>query len=148
MKLHELKNTHRKKKKVMRVGRGIGSKGKTCGRGVKGDKARTGYKRRTGDEGGQLPVFRKVPIRGFSRGRFLKDAFAINLSLVEKYFDDGEVVSLETLRAKHFISKKRSPKLKILGNGELTKGITFEVHSASKSAEEKIEKAKGILKLI
>lgn len=148
MKLHELKNTHRKKKKVMRVGRGIGSKGKTCGRGVKGDKARTGYKRRTGDEGGQLPVFRKVPIRGFSRGRFLKEAFAINLSLVDKYFEDGDVVSLETLREKHFISKKRTPKLKILGNGELTKGITFEVHAASKSAEEKIEKAKGTLKLI
>lgn len=148
MKLHELKNTHRKKKKVMRVGRGIGSKGKTCGRGVKGDKARTGYKRRTGDEGGQLPVFRKIPIRGFTRGRFKKDEFAINLSIVDKYFEAGDVVSLETLKAKHFISKKRKPRLKVLGNGELSKEMTFEVQAVSKSAEEKIQKAKGTLKLI
>ena len=132
----------------MRVGRGKGSKGKTCGRGMKGDKARTGYKRRVGNEGGQLPVFRKIPIRGFSRGRFLKDAFAINLAFIEMYFESGDVVNLESLQAKNLVKNMNKPKLKILGNGELTKEITFEVHAASKTAIEKIEKAKGTLKII
>lgn len=144
MKLHELKE-ERQRKKRMRVGRGIGSKGKTCGRGTKGDKARTGYKSRVGNEGGQHPVFRKIPIRGFTRGRHRKEVFAINLSMIEKYFDEGEVINLDSLRAKRFLSGKKAPRIKILGNGELTKAITFEVHEASKSAEEKITNAKGTL---
>ncbi len=148
MKLHELKNTHRTKKKSMRVGRGIGSKGKTCGRGTKGAKARSGYKRRAGNEGGQRPVFRKIPIRGFSRAGFQKDEFSINLALVDRYFEEGDVVSHDTLKAKNLFSGKAKPRLKILGNGELTKKITFEVHAVSKTAEEKIQTAKGTLKLI
>ena len=72
--LHELKDTSMVRKKTKRVGRGVGSKrGKTCTRGTKGAKARSGYKRRVGTEGGQLPMFRKIPIRGFSRGMFKKD---------------------------------------------------------------------------
>ncbi len=148
MKLHELKNTSRKDKKPKRLGRGIGSRGKMCGRGMKGAKARSGYKRRTGREGGQLPVFKRVPIRGFTRGAFLEDSFAINLAIIERYFEKGEVVNLESLRAKKLISKKQTPILKVLGNGELTKVLTFEVHEVSKSAEDKIAKAKGTLKLL
>ncbi len=148
MKLHELKNTSRKHKKPKRLGRGIGSRGKMCGRGMKGAKARSGYKRRTGREGGQLPLFKRVPIRGFTRGAFLEDSYAVNLAIIDRYFEQGEVVNLESLRAKKLISKKKSPILKILGNGELTKVLSFEVHEVSKNAEEKITKAKGSLKLI
>lgn len=148
MKLHELKDTTRKSKKPKRVGRGIGSRGKTCGRGMKGAKARSGYKRRTGREGGQLPIFKRIPIRGFTRGTFAKEEFAVNLSIVDRYFEQADVVNAESLKAKGLISKKKNPILKILGNGELTKTLSFEVHAVSKNAEEKIAKAKGNLKLL
>ena len=88
--LSTLMNTHRAKEKVQRVGRGLGSKrGKTCCRGVKGDKARSGYNRRYGYEGGQLPLYRKLPCRGFSNARFRSEPVAINLSTIDKLFDDG-----------------------------------------------------------
>ncbi len=142
--LSQLKNTHLVRPQSKRVGRGVGSgKGKTCGRGTKGDKARSGYCRRQGQEGGQLPVFRKIPIRGFTRGRFREDAFSINLKWLDKYFEEGATVNLATLREKQLISKKKAPKIKILGEGEITKTLTFEVHAVSESAKEKISKAKG-----
>lgn len=137
------------KKNGKRVGRGVGSgKGKTCGRGTKGAKARSGYKKRHGNEGGQLPVFRKIPIRGFTRGRFKKEVFSINVSLLEKYFADGDTINLETLQKKHFLSKKKSPLIKILGNGDLKKSLHVHVHSISKGAKEKITKSKGTVKLL
>lgn len=147
--LSELKNTSRPQKTKKRLGRGIGSgKGKTCGKGNKGAKSRSGYKRRLGNEGGQRPVFRKIPIRGFSRGMFKEDTFSINLALLEKYFNEGDVINLISLREKNLISNKKSPSIKILGQGELTKSLTFEVQGLSKAAEEKIKLAKGIVKLI
>lgn len=149
MQLHKLKNVERRTPGDKRVGRGVGSgKGKTCGRGTKGDKARSGYKRRLGNEGGQLPVFRKTPIRGFTRGRFLEDRFAINLAMVDKYFSENETVSLASLKEKRFISRKENPKVKILGEGDLSKSINFEVHGVSKNAEEKIKASKSNLKLV
>jgi large subunit ribosomal protein L15 len=147
MKLSELKNTHRKKASVQRVGRGNGSgRGKTCGRGMKGAKARSGYKRRHGKEGGQLPMFKRIPIRGFSRGRFLEERFSINVQMLEKYFADGEHVTLETLKEKQILSKKVNPIVKVLGYGELTKRLIVEVDAVSESAREKIEQAKGTVK--
>lgn len=99
--LSDLRNTHRSHKRVQRVGRGMGSKrGKTCGRGVKGYKARTGYSRRYGHEGGQLPLYRKLPCRGFSNHRFASTAFAINLGQISELFLDGEEVSLAALQKK------------------------------------------------
>jgi large subunit ribosomal protein L15 len=148
MKLHTMTDTFRKNVKRMRVGRGKSSKGKTCGRGMKGAKARSGYKRRAGQEGGQRPVFRKIPIRGFKRGAFVDDAFAINLGIIDQHFQAGEVVNLESLRSKLFISNKKTPIIKILGNGELSKPLTFEVHATSATAEEKITKAKGTITLV
>lgn len=149
IKLSELKNTHRKKVKVQRVGRGIGSgRGKMCGRGMKGMKSRSGYKKRHGAEGGQRPVFRKIPIRGFTRGRWLKDEIALNVAILDRYFEDGEVVSLQALKDKSLISKKKNPVVKVLGFGELTKKLTVEVNAVSKSAEEKIVGAKGVVKLV
>src|SRR3990167_9569037 len=107
MQLSTLKNNHRKHVTSKRVGRGIGSgKGKTCARGTKGMKARSGYKRRWGTEGGQLPVYRKIPVRGFTRGRFLDACFTINVGLLEAYYQEGEVVNLQSLRNKGVLSKK------------------------------------------
>ena len=140
--LNELEKCPSKKSKMKRVGRGVGSgKGKTCGRGTKGAKARSGYKRRLGNEGGQCPVFRKTPIRGFSNVAFRKETYSINLGMISEKFKDGDEVSKETLIEKNLISKRSSAKIRILGHGDLTVKVSFKAHHFSKSAEEKIQKA-------
>ena len=142
--LNKIKKSSHQKSKMKRVGRGVGSgKGKTCGRGTKGAKARSGYKRRLGNEGGQCPVFRKTPIRGFSNAAFRKPTFSINLGLIEKIFNDNETVSLETLKEKNLISNKSKPIVRILGNGEITKNLHFKANHFTRSAEEKISKTSG-----
>lgn len=139
--LSNLKNTTRAKKKTQRVGRGVGSKrGKTCGKGEKGDSKRSGYRKRFGYEGGQVPLHRKLPIRGFTRGRFIKEHFAINLEKIETAFQDGETVNLESLQAKKLAPRKVPGGLKVLGMGELTKKVKIEAHRFSRSAEEKLTK--------
>lgn len=150
MKLSTLKNTHRPTKTTSkRVGRGIGSgKGKTCARGHKGDKSRSGYKRRWGDEGGQRAVFRKIPIRGFTRGTFLKEEFVISVQSLERYFDENEVVNLESLQKKKLVSTKKKVLVKVLGNGLIKKSLKIEVNQISASAREKVEKAKGTINLV
>jgi len=141
--LSSLRNTHRPKKKVQRVGRGVGSKrGKTCCRGVKGDSARRGYKRRFGNEGGQLPLYRKLPVRGFVNGLHTNEVFTINLSLIDSLFKDGDLVNLETLREKGCGPRESRGGLKILAGGELAKKVKIEAHAFSKGAIEKLEKAK------
>lgn len=143
--LSTLENTHRPSHKVQRVGRGFGSKrGKTCGRGSKGDKARSGYKRRYGREGGQLPLYRKLPCRGFTNGRFRSSVFAINLDDLEKEFEDGEVVSFETLYYKGLVSQKYTGGFKILSRGELTKKVEIYAQAISAEAQSKLS-AKGIV---
>lgn len=147
--LNSFKKTYGQKSKMKRVGRGVGSgKGKTCGRGTKGAKARSGYKRRLGNEGGQCPVFRKTPIRGFSRGAFLKETYAINLAMISEKFNDGEIVNRDTLKEKNLISNKSSAKIRILGHGELTVKVDFKADHFSKSAEEKILKGNNKLERI
>jgi large subunit ribosomal protein L15 len=142
--LSTLKNTHRPTKKVQRVGRGFGSKrGKTCGRGSKGDKARSGYKRRYGLEGGQLPLYRKLPCRGFSNGRFKSKVFAINLHQIERVFQDGDEVSLETLYEKGIITLKYTGGFKVLSQGEITKKVTILANGISQEAQKKLSE-KGI----
>jgi large subunit ribosomal protein L15 len=149
MDLSRLKNTHRKHITPKRVGRGIGSgKGKTCSRGTKGMKARSGYKRRWGTEGGQLPVFRKIPVRGFTRGRFLDNEFSINLGLLDAYFKEGDVVNLDSLKQRGILSNKENPLIKVLGNGQLTKKLILEVNAVSKSVEAKIAEVKGEIRII
>jgi len=141
--LCSLKNTHRKKAKVQRVGRGPGSKrGKTCCRGTKGDKSRSGYKTRLGQEGGQLPLFRKLPTRGFTNSRFQKKGVSVNLLLIEALYGDGETVNAETLHQKGLAPKHISGKIKIMGVGELKKKVTIQAHAYTKSAREKLEKQK------
>lgn len=138
--LSQLKDTSRPRKKVQRVGRGIGSKrGATSGRGGKGDSARQGYRKRFGYEGGQVPLYRKLPIRGFTRGRFVKESVAIGLDTIDSYFQDGETVSMATLRAKGLIDRRLPGGVKLLANGELTKKVTIELRAFSAAAAKKLE---------
>lgn len=139
--LANLKNTHRLENKVQRIGRGPGSKrGKTCGRGAKGDKSRSGYKTRRPQEGGQLPLFRKLPTRGFTNSRFQKEGVSINLGMIDILYKDGETVNYESLRKKGLAPRLIPGGIKILGEGELTKKVTIEAHHYSNSAREKLDK--------
>lgn len=141
--LSNLKDTSRPKKKVQRVGRGIGSKrGATAGRGGKGDSHRQGYRKRFGYEGGQVPLYRKLPIRGFTRGTFVKPSMALSLASLQEAFEDGETVNLATLREKGLIPRRLPGGIKILGNGELTKKVKIEAHAYSASAIEKLDAKK------
>jgi large subunit ribosomal protein L15 len=140
--LDKLKNTTRPAKARKRVGRGLGSKtGKTCGRGEKGAGARSGYKRRLGKEGGNMPLYMKLPIRGFNNARFRREYDVVNLDQLNDMFKDGETVSIETLRERGFISGQTNG-IKLLGNGELTKKLTIRVQAMSDTAREKLTRAK------
>lgn len=142
--LSELSNTDRPVRKVQRVGRGNGSRrGKTCGRGSKGDKARCGYKQRYGYEGGQMALYRKSPIRGFPNGRFRSEHLSVDFSLINMLYKDGETVNLETLLEKGFGRRRMPGGLKILSGGEIQKKITIEAHAFSQEAIKKLE-AKSI----
>lgn len=140
--LDKLKNTTRPVKARKRVGRGLGSKlGKTCGRGEKGAGARAGYKRRYGKEGGNMPLFMKLPIRGFNNAQFRREYDVINLEQLNDIFEDGETVSVETLKERGFISGPTHG-VKLLGAGELTKKVKIRVQALSDSAREKLTHAK------
>lgn len=130
-----------KYKTSMRIGRGIGSKGKTCGRGHKGWGQRSGSSRRPGYEGGQMPIYRRVPKRGFTNARFRTDYTIINVDVLDA-FADGDVVDLEKVLAKGLVSLN-TKSFKVLGNGELKRKLTVRAQKFSKSAVEKIEQAGG-----
>lgn len=137
--LHAPKGANKKKRIV---GRGQGSGlGTTSGKGNKGQKSRSGGKTYAGFEGGQMPLFRRLARRGFSNYPFKVVYQAINLDEIEKKYENGETVSLETLKAKG-LAKGIRP-VKILGNGELTKKLTVDMKAVSASAKEKIAKAGG-----
>lgn len=138
--LSQLKNTSRPKKNVKRVGRGIGSgQGRTAGRGVKGDGARRGYDRRYGYEGGQVPLYRKLPVRGFTRGTFAKPSCAVTLAKIEEFYGNGETVSRETLRAKGLIPRRLPGGIKIIATGDLTKKVKIEANAYTAGAIVKLE---------
>ncbi len=140
--LNTLYNETRAFVKRKRVGRGQGSGlGKTCGRGQKGAGARAGYKTRAGHEGGQMRMFMKLPIRGFSNARFRRALHTVNIGDIEATYEDGESVTIETLAERGFI-KGRTYGVKILGNGQLTKKVTIEVDAISASARERLAEAK------
>ena len=141
MKIHELGPNAGAKTTVKRVGRGIGSGlGKTAGKGHKGQKARTGGTIRRGFEGGQTPLMRRIPKRGFNN-IFATEYATINVSDLER-FEDGTVVNIELL-LNEGILRKQLDGLKVLGNGNLTKKLTVEAKKFSASAIEKIEAAGG-----
>ena len=135
--------THSKK----RVGRGPGSgNGKTAGRGHKGQKSRSGYSRRYGFEGGQMPLVRRIPKRGFTN--IFKVRYQIvNVRDLESRFDDGASVGVEELVASGLVKKNGGP-VKILSEGELGKKLTVRAHRFSRKAQEKIEAAGGTCEVL
>ena len=147
MNLNELKPAEGSKKDSFRVGRGHGSgNGKTAGRGHKGQKARSGGGVRPGFEGGQMPIYRRLPKRGFTN-IFAKTYTEINVTALNS-FEDGATVTAESLKAAGII-KKINDGVKVLGRGELTaKNITVQAAKFTKSAEEKITAAGGKAEVI
>jgi large subunit ribosomal protein L15 len=144
--LSTLKPPKGSRKRKVRVGRGIGSKlGKTCGAGNKGQKSRAGYSRRRGFEGGQMPLHRRIPKRGFH------NPFGVSVSIVNveqlNVFDAGETVTPEMLRALGFVRRATDP-IKILGDGEMKNKLTVQAHAFSASAKQKITAAGGAFEVI
>ena len=147
MKLHELSPVEGSKKKSKRIGRGHGSGwGKTAGKGHKGQKARSGGSIRPGFEGGQMPLQRRVPKRGFNN-IFAKNVVAVNLSALNRKFNDGDTVDAEALKAAGVV-KNGFDAVKVLGNGKIDKKLNVKVNAYSASAKEKIEKAGGTAEVI
>lgn len=146
MKLHELKPAKGSTKKRKRKARGMASgNGKTAGRGHTGQNSRSGGGVRPGFEGGQMPLQRRIPKRGFTN-IFKKEISEVNIESLNK-FEEGEVVTPELLVEKGFI-KKIKDGVKILGKGELEKKLEVKAHSFSETAKEKIEKAGGKIEVI
>jgi large subunit ribosomal protein L15 len=142
MSLHEVHQGIHKHKKSRRIGRGVGSgRGKTAGKGHKGQIARSGWKTLPIFQGGGSPLVRRVPKRGFTN-IFGVTVAEVNVSDLEELFDAGATVTPEALKEIGFL-KKRYDVLKVLGNGELTKKLSVSAHRFSASAKEKIEKAGG-----
>ena len=152
MKLNEIRDNEGALKQRMRVGRGIGSgKGKTGGRGVKGQTSRAGVAIK-GFEGGQMPLYRRLPKRGFNN-LFAKDLNEVNLGRIQQAVEAGKLdakgtVTIEALVAAGVITRQAKDGVKILGVGELKTKLAFEVAGASKSAVAAIEKAGGSVKIL
>ena len=147
MKLHDISPTPGSRKSRKRVGRGDSSGyGKTAGRGEKGQKSRTGSTSRPFFEGGQIPLFRRLPKRGFKNADRLVYAI-VNLGVLEENFAAGEVVDLDSLHAKKLLGKGETL-VKVLANGELTKSLTVKAAKFSAAAAAKIEAAGGKAEVI
>ena len=144
---HEITSVVGKHKARRRVGRGTGSgRGKTCGRGHKGSGSRAGAGSVSLYEGGQMPLFRRLPKRGFSNKRYAARYEIVNVSQLER-FDEGATVTVEQLSDAGLIANSRC-KVKILGNGELTKKLDVMAHKYSRAAEQKIVGCGGTVKVI
>ncbi len=142
MKLHELAPVEGSKKEHFRVGRGHGSgNGKTAGKGHKGQNARSGGGVRPGFEGGQMPLYRRLPKRGFNNARFATNYAIVNVSDLD-VFEDGAVVDAAALVESGLVNDQCDG-IKILGNGEISKKLTVQAAAFSQSAKEKIEAAGG-----
>ena len=147
MKLHELSPAPGSNVPVKRIGRGPASgQGKTAGKGHKGQKARAGRGMRAGFEGGQMPLQRRIPKRGFVN-IFAKEIAIVNLSAIDEKFADGAVVDVEALIEAGLV-KKALDGVKVLGNGEISKKLTVKANAFSESAKAKIEAAGGKAEVI
>ena len=143
MRLHDIKPRPGAKHRRKRLGSGESSGlGKTCGRGHKGQKSRSGGGPRSTFEGGQMPLYRRLPKRGFNNARFKKIYAVINVGMLDEVFEDGTVINEEVLRANGMVKGKYDG-IKILGSGNLSKKLKFSVDKVSDSAKDKIEKAGG-----
>ncbi|MBN1125697.1 MAG: 50S ribosomal protein L15 [Sedimentisphaerales bacterium] len=135
-------------KKSKRLGRGKGTgHGKTSGRGHKGSGSRAGSFARATYEGGQMPLFRRLPKRGFNNFNFAKRYEIVNVSQLEKFFSDGTTISVQELAQAGLVDSTDS-RVKILGDGELTKKLDVAAHKFSKSAEQKISGCGGSVKVV
>jgi large subunit ribosomal protein L15 len=147
MELHDLHPAPGATKKRKRVGRGPGSgTGKTAGRGHKGQKSRSGYSRRYGFEGGQMPLVRRLPKRGFYN-RFRVEFQVVNLRDLDRVFADGDTASPETMAEKGLVRLGKKP-IKVLGDGELSKKLEVQADKFSSSAKAGIEKAGGSCQVV
>ncbi|MBK1637227.1 50S ribosomal protein L15 [Rhodovulum adriaticum] len=150
MKLHELRDNEGAAKKAKRIGRGPGSgKGKTAGRGIKGQKSRSGVAI-NGYEGGQMPLYQRLPKRGFNKPN-RKQFAVVNLGLIQKFVDDGKLdagqpITEDALVASGLVRRKLDG-VRILAKGEITAKLALDVTGASKAAVEAVEKAGGTLKI-
>ncbi|HUK53227.1 MAG TPA: 50S ribosomal protein L15 [Candidatus Binatia bacterium] len=146
MTLSNLRPPRGSRHRKVRVGRGMGSKlGKTAGRGNKGQKSRSGYKSRRGFEGGQMPLHRRIPKRGF-HNPFGRELAIINVAALNA-FSKGDVVTPELLLERGILSARRHG-VKVLGDGELNVALTVQAHAFSKSAEQKIAAAGGKAEIV
>lgn len=144
---HEITSVVGKGKSRKRVGRGVGSGvGKTCGRGHKGQKSRSGSAGMSLAEGGQMPLYRRLPKRGFSNVKFERRYEIVNVSQLER-FEEGTEVGVEQLSKAGLIDSMKN-KVKILGDGELTKKLQVNAHKFSRTAEQKITASGGTVTLI
>ncbi|HEX9793139.1 MAG TPA: 50S ribosomal protein L15 [Planctomycetota bacterium] len=147
MQVHDVTAKGVKHRPRKRLGRGVGSgTGKTAGRGHKGQKSRSGDNSRPGFEGGQMPLFRKVPKRGFTNARFKKHYTLVNIFALNA-FEDGAVVDLASVLDAG-LSRRNGDMLKVLGMGDLERKLTVKAHRFSQQAREKIEAAGGSLEVI
>ena len=147
MELHDLKPAPGAKRGRKRVGRGPGSgSGKTAGKGHKGQKSRSGYSRRYGFEGGQMPLVRRLPKRGFTN-IFRVEFQVINLRDLERAFASGDAVSPEALLEKGLVRRSKQP-IKVLGDGDLTKKLIVQAHKFSAAARTGIENAGGSCEVV
>ena len=147
MKLHNLAPAAGSTKERKRIGRGPASgQGKTAGKGHKGQLARAGRGMRAGFEGGQMPLQRRIPKRGFNN-IFGTEMAIVNLATLEKYYDDGATVTVDSLIEKGLV-KKVLDGVKVLGHGEISKALTVQVNAFSDSAKQKIEAAGGKAEVI
>ena len=148
MNIHDLRPAAGATHKAKRLGQGLGSgTGKTSGKGHKGHKARTGGGVRPGFEGGQMPLTRRTPKRGFNNARFAKVFQVVNIESLDKKFEAGQEVNAEALKSVRLIDSLDVP-VKVLGKGELSKALNVKAAAFSKGAEEKIKAAGGSAEVI
>jgi large subunit ribosomal protein L15 len=149
MQLHDVDQGINKYKKRKRIGRGTGSgHGKTASKGHKGHSSRQGFKQNPLFEGGQMPLARRVPKRGFVNGAFKKDFAIINLDRIDEAFEAGDVIDEPALRAKGLVKGRHDDGVKILGDGAVTKPFTIHAQKFSESAAVKIAAAGGSIVVV
>jgi large subunit ribosomal protein L15 len=149
MQLHDVDQGIHKYKKRKRIGRGTGSgHGKTASKGHKGHSSRQGFKQNPLFEGGQMPLARRVPKRGFVNGAFKKDFAIINLDRIDEAFEPGAVIDEAALRAKGLVKGRHDDGIKVLGDGEITKPFTIHAQKFSESAAAKINAAGGSVVIV
>ena len=149
MQLHDVDQGIHKNKKRKRVGRGTGSgHGKTASKGNKGHSSRQGFKQNPLFEGGQMPLARRVPKRGFVNGAFRKVYAILNLDILDVVFEAGETINEESLRAKGIVKGRHDDGVKILGDGAITKAFHVHAEKFSQSAKTKIEAAGGTVTIV